>query len=76
MRKFWISFRVAIQGGAIEGDLVADSEGLTEEFLKGVKSEVSATICRESGGQILKMGEVVFLAVIELDPPKEPDPLV
>lgn len=67
-KLFWISFKVGVPGGAIEGDLVADSPKLSQQFLKDIKNEIVASIVRHNGGVIIpKMGEPVILACIPLE---------
>jgi hypothetical protein len=67
-RLFWVSFRVGLKGGVIEGDLVADSEKLSQEFLQGIKRDVSMGIVRQNGNVIPPgMNDPIILACIELE---------
>ena len=67
-KKYWITFRVSLPNGVVEGDLSATTEKLNEEFFRNIKTQVALGITKQNGGVVIpEMGEPIILSCILLD---------
>jgi len=67
-KSYWVTFRVSVPDGVIEGDMVAEVEKLNQATMMGLKTEIVKRVISGMGGTLIpNMGEPVFVNVIRLD---------
>jgi hypothetical protein len=66
--KYWVTFRFFLANRMVEGDLVAETEKLDENFFRGVKDQVTAGMIQQNGGVLVReMSEPTIQVCILLD---------